>query len=119
MIDPKMPQPCTTIVYDETVDRQFDVFASGCGYLPADLPRASERAILKRRHKARIPHACYRARGKQPDIWELKLDGGCSVLYTDEPHAIVIRGYWWKREAELLDDEEGGRIYMENSWYID
>ena len=53
------------------------------------------------------------ARGRQPDVWELDF-GKARIIYTVEPHAIVIRGYLW----EPLDDYDGGGYFHDSAWHV-
>lgn len=101
------------IVYHIALGRSFDGWAEGCGMQADELRTASEQAILTRHHEAEITHESHRARGKQPDIWELSL-GNVNVVYSIEPHAVVIRGYCWEPDPAT---DDGGGFYHDLDWH--
>lgn len=102
------------IIYKTSLDRMFDGWAEDCGWQQDKLRTASEQAIRTRHHEAEIIDESYGARGKLPDIWELSL-GNVNVVYTVEPHAVVIRGYHWEPDPET---GHGGGYYCETAWHM-
>jgi hypothetical protein len=106
-----------TITYDKGFDDTFDGWAAECGWEPKSLRRASEKAIRTRHHEATHRHEANKARGRQPDIWHLSL-GTVWVIYTVEPHAVVVRGYAWDLDRKPLDAFDGGGHYCDFEWSL-
>ena len=103
--DPRKP-----IVFHPVLNDQFADWAAACNWHPRLLRKATEKAIRTRHQEATIKHESHRAKGRQPDIWTLSL-GSVEVIYTVQPHAVVIRGYGWDLHREPLDDFDGGGHY--------
>jgi len=102
------------ITHDKFHDHEFDAFASECGSNPNVLREATETAIRTRHHEARIDDPSHRANGRQPGILTLSLGlpRSVQVVYTVEPHAVVIRGYSWDIVGEPRDDKDGGYFLL-------
>lgn len=105
------------IVYHHALEETFDGHALDCGWKPARLRAASEKAIRTRHHRARIEHESHRANGLQPNVYNLRLGvlRRVRVYYTVERAAVVIRGYGW-HVANPLDDWDGGGFFCDNAW---
>ena len=103
------------ISYHPILDREFDGWASECGWDPQSLRLASEQAIRSRSHEAIIEHEANKARTNQPDIFTLSL-ASVDVYYTVEPVEVMIRGYGWEIDHEPIGDLDGGGFYAEASW---
>lgn len=102
------------IEYHRVLREEFDIWAECCGTDPHRLRRSSENAIRTRREQAYIANDAARGSGRQPAVYSLKL-GTNGLFFTDEPRAIVIRGYWWP-VGNPCDDFDGGGFFAESSW---
>lgn len=110
--------PDTVIEYHRAVDSAFEGWAEECRWNPTELRRASETAIRERHSQAVIEHETHRAHGRQPDIFQLDLGSSVQVIYTVEPHGVVIRGYCHEIQGEPRDDFDGGGFYSEYEWSL-
>lgn len=104
------------ITYQHALVEELGIFAEQFGYSVDELRELSETAIRTRWHEAYIEHVAYRANGRQPDVWTLRL-GPNYVYFTVELHAVVIRGYGYDIDHEPLDDRDGGYFYCDNAWH--
>ncbi len=104
------------ILFHPGVEDRFAAWAEELRYDPERLRNDSVDAIRTRRGEATIEHESDKARGRQPNIFHLNISGG-QVIYSDEPHALVIRGYTYEIYREPIDDFDGGGFVCEFHWH--
>lgn len=109
-------RPDTPITFHPQLDRDIGKWAQHCDWEPRDLMEVSELAIRRCHSVATIGHESERARGRQPNIFRLYIDGGTTqVVYSVEDHAVVIRGYAWRNAHDPPGVWNGG-FYDDVEW---
>ena len=105
------------ILYKNGLDDLLRACAEENECTPTVLRQESETAIRTRPRDAYIEDANDAAHGIQPDIHTLHTGiGPVEVIYTNEPHAVVVRGWAWDIGREPVDERDGGYCVMDNAW---
>lgn len=98
------------ITFYPALDEHYDLWAAEIGTPPLLLRQLTVAAIRTRHHEARFAHGRVPPVVRPCDVYELPLDT-CSVYFSVESSAIVVRGYGWNIPREPLDDFDGGGFY--------
>jgi len=107
------------ILYKNGLDDLLKACAEENGCTPAVLRQASETAIRTRPRDAYIEDEFDAAHGIQPDIHTLHTGiGPVEVIYTNEQHAVVVRGWAWDIGREPVDERDGGYSVPDNAWVV-
>jgi hypothetical protein len=104
------------VVFLPIIEDKFDLWADSLRYDPDRLRKASLKAVRTRHHEAFINHPSERANDRQPNIYTLAIPGG-NAVYSDEPQAMVIRGYTYQIYRKPLDDFDGGFHITDYEWH--
>lgn len=90
--------------------------ASRLGRSLSDLLTETDTGVRTHFARARVAEASDAANGRQPNIYSLKL-AGFSIHFTDEPHALVVRGYSFGARGKRPEAMDGGQVYHCTSWH--
>lgn len=105
------------IEYHIGIEESFDWWAQFVGSQPRQLRARVKKAIRTQRHEAIIEDDADRAQGIRPNVYLLDV-GPFGIYFTDEEHAIVIRGFCIEPKATLDPSEDRGLYFCDAEWSI-